>query len=249
MGRPPEAHGRVNLSPRAAHVSLPIGRPVRNTCAGRCADMRAAATLGRCATIAQAGSLICACHCAASAHVPRAHMRAVEGRGRRHEVALPKSSSYAQHIEVSISAGISNPVLGDPQWFRDTASRGPTTIVAPKSQFPTCPSDHDRIGYPRMSASGESSTTMHRLLHASGPHPIPPPNDPKHDAGLPLVLVALRVLLLIAVVVSARMVEKATRVDYCWARGNQQQEFPLCNCWFLYASTRLDVVGAATPFD
>ncbi|KZV42831.1 putative tRNA modification GTPase MnmE [Dorcoceras hygrometricum] len=35
------------------------------------------------------------------------------------------------------------------------------------------------IGYPRMKASGESSTTKHRLLHASGPHPIPPPNDPK----------------------------------------------------------------------
>ncbi|KZV37027.1 hypothetical protein F511_15269 [Dorcoceras hygrometricum] len=35
------------------------------------------------------------------------------------------------------------------------------------------------IGYPRMSACGESSTTMHRLLHASGSHPIPPPNDPK----------------------------------------------------------------------
>ncbi|KZV29871.1 hypothetical protein F511_32649 [Dorcoceras hygrometricum] len=34
------------------------------------------------------------------------------------------------------------------------------------------------IGYPRMSASGESSITMHRLLHASGSHPIPPPNDP-----------------------------------------------------------------------
>ncbi|KZV43916.1 hypothetical protein F511_31364 [Dorcoceras hygrometricum] len=34
------------------------------------------------------------------------------------------------------------------------------------------------IGYPRMRASGESSTTKHRLLHASGPHPIPPPNDP-----------------------------------------------------------------------
>ncbi|KZV38338.1 hypothetical protein F511_22540 [Dorcoceras hygrometricum] len=30
-----------------------------------------------------------------------------------------------------------------------------------------------------MSASGESSTTMHRLLHASGSHPIPPPNDPR----------------------------------------------------------------------
>ncbi|KZV42894.1 hypothetical protein F511_14802 [Dorcoceras hygrometricum] len=79
--------------------------------------------------------------------------------------------------------------LCDPQWFRDTASRGPTTIAAPESQFRTCPSDHDSIGYPRMSASGESSTTMHRLLHASGSHPIPPPNDPKtnqynQDLGL-----------------------------------------------------------------
>ncbi|KZV42555.1 hypothetical protein F511_19909 [Dorcoceras hygrometricum] len=37
----------------------------------------------------------------------------------------------------------------------------------------------DSIGYPRIKASGESSTTKHRLLHASGPHPIPPPNDPK----------------------------------------------------------------------
>ncbi|KZV37493.1 hypothetical protein F511_15825 [Dorcoceras hygrometricum] len=60
----------------------------------------------------------------------------------------------------------------------DTASRGPTTIAAPESQFRTCPTDHDSIGYPRMSASGESSTTMHRLLHASGSHPIPPPDDP-----------------------------------------------------------------------
>ncbi|KZV24212.1 putative DNA primase large subunit [Dorcoceras hygrometricum] len=40
-------------------------------------------------------------------------------------------------------------------------------------------SEIQSIGYPRMSASGESSTTMHRLLHASGSHPIPPPDDPK----------------------------------------------------------------------
>ncbi|KZV35455.1 hypothetical protein F511_18022 [Dorcoceras hygrometricum] len=33
---------------------------------------------------------------------------------------------------------------------RDTASRGPTTIVAPESQSRTCPTDHDSIGYPRM---------------------------------------------------------------------------------------------------
>ncbi|KZV31953.1 hypothetical protein F511_39706 [Dorcoceras hygrometricum] len=36
----------------------------------------------------------------------------------------------------------------------------------------------DSIGYPCTRASGESSTTKHRLLHTSGPHPIPPPNDP-----------------------------------------------------------------------
>ncbi|KZV51597.1 hypothetical protein F511_10550 [Dorcoceras hygrometricum] len=63
------------------------------------------------------------------------------------------------------------------KWFRDTVSRGPTTIVAPESQFRTCPTDHDSIGYPRMSASGEFSTTMHRILHTSGSHPIPTPYD------------------------------------------------------------------------
>ncbi|KZV43721.1 hypothetical protein F511_18837 [Dorcoceras hygrometricum] len=61
---------------------------------------------------------------------------------------------------------------------RDTASRGLTTIVTPKSQFRTDPSDHDSIGYPRTKASGESSTTKHRILRALGPHPIPPPDDP-----------------------------------------------------------------------
>ncbi|KZV54223.1 hypothetical protein F511_14636 [Dorcoceras hygrometricum] len=95
------------------------------------------------------------------------------------EVALPKSSSYAQHIELVYVRESGIQYLCDPQWFRDTASRGPTTIVAPESQFRTCPTDHDSIGYPRMSVSGESSTTMHRLLHASRSHPIPPPDDPK----------------------------------------------------------------------
>ncbi|KZV49334.1 hypothetical protein F511_22673 [Dorcoceras hygrometricum] len=87
------------------------------------------------------------------------------------------------------AAAIETRYLCDPQWFRDTASRGPTTIVTPKSQFRTCPMDHDSIGYPRMKASDESSTTKHRLLHASGPHPILPPYDPKtnqynQDLGL-----------------------------------------------------------------
>ncbi|KZV40620.1 1-aminocyclopropane-1-carboxylate synthase 4-like [Dorcoceras hygrometricum] len=43
----------------------------------------------------------------------------------------------------------------------------------------------NNIGYPRMSASGESSTTIHRLLHASGSHPIPTPYDPMAFRQLP----------------------------------------------------------------
>ncbi|KZV39572.1 exportin-1-like [Dorcoceras hygrometricum] len=45
------------------------------------------------------------------------------------------------------------------------------------------------IGYPRMSASGESSTTMHRLLHASGSHPIPTPYDPNNQYNQDLGLI------------------------------------------------------------
>ncbi|KZV48259.1 hypothetical protein F511_35387 [Dorcoceras hygrometricum] len=75
-----------------------------------------------------------------------------------------KSSSYAQHVELSFRAGIMSPRF--------------------IHYYPS-----DSIGYPRMRASGESSTTKHRLLHASGSHPIPPPNDPKtnqynQDLGL-----------------------------------------------------------------
>ncbi|KZV38264.1 hypothetical protein F511_36480 [Dorcoceras hygrometricum] len=36
---------------------------------------------------------------------------------------------------------------------------------------------HHSIEYPCTRASGEFSTTKHRLLHASGPHPIPPHDD------------------------------------------------------------------------
>ncbi|KZV57988.1 hypothetical protein F511_12477 [Dorcoceras hygrometricum] len=38
------------------------------------------------------------------------------------------------------------------------------------------------IGYTRTRASGESSTTKHRLIHASGPHPILPPDDPTESS-------------------------------------------------------------------
>ncbi|KZV17558.1 hypothetical protein F511_34155 [Dorcoceras hygrometricum] len=39
---------------------------------------------------------------------------------------------------------LKNQYLCDPQWFRDTASRGLTTFVTPKSHFRTNPSDHGK---------------------------------------------------------------------------------------------------------
>ncbi|KZV32470.1 hypothetical protein F511_16522 [Dorcoceras hygrometricum] len=55
----------------------------------------------------------------------------------------------------------------------------------------------DSLGYPRIKASGESLTTKHRLLHASGPHPIPPPNDSKDQSypSLPSALSPAEIVL------------------------------------------------------
>ncbi|KZV25914.1 hypothetical protein F511_28593 [Dorcoceras hygrometricum] len=72
----------------------------------------------------------------------------------------------------------------DPIGITDSACKNQMVMVSvqygPFNTYITIRSTTiDSIGYPRMRASGESSTTKHRLLHASGPHPIPPPNEPK----------------------------------------------------------------------
>ncbi|KZV55434.1 hypothetical protein F511_40847 [Dorcoceras hygrometricum] len=84
--------------------------------------------------------------------------------------------------------GIQLAVGTQPLWLRNRNFGLAQRIMVKRLE--TSPHDPlDSIGYPRMKASGESSTTKHRLLHASGPHPIPPPNDPKtnqynQDLGL-----------------------------------------------------------------
>ncbi|KZV41826.1 anaphase-promoting complex subunit 6-like [Dorcoceras hygrometricum] len=72
----------------------------------------------------------------------------------------------------------------DPLGITDSACKNQLVVVSVhygpfNTYIPIKSTTIDNIGYPRMKASGESSTTKHRLLHASGPHPIPPPNDPK----------------------------------------------------------------------
>ncbi|KZV31093.1 hypothetical protein F511_28270 [Dorcoceras hygrometricum] len=106
----------------------------------------------------------------------------------------PKSSSHAQNIEmsitdsscknqlvvVSVQYGPFNPYIT----IRSTTIGKSRVAIDPIAMRTSWRSNSDiasvtSIGYPRMSASGESSTTMHRLLHASGSHPIPTPYEPK----------------------------------------------------------------------
>ncbi|KZV55620.1 hypothetical protein F511_32189 [Dorcoceras hygrometricum] len=76
----------------------------------------------------------------------------------------------------------------DPLGITDSACKNQLVVVSVQygpfnTYIPIRSMTIDSIGYPRMRASGESSTTKHRLLHASGPHPIPPPNDPNIQYG------------------------------------------------------------------
>ncbi|KZV42369.1 hypothetical protein F511_17858 [Dorcoceras hygrometricum] len=71
----------------------------------------------------------------------------------------------------------------DPLGITDSACKNHFVIVSVQyghfsSNIPIESTTIDSIGYPCTRASDESSTTKHRILHASGPHPIPPPDDP-----------------------------------------------------------------------
>ncbi|KZV49359.1 factor of DNA methylation 4 [Dorcoceras hygrometricum] len=95
-------------------------------------------------------------------------------------LGITDSACKNQLVVVSVQYGPFNPyipirstIIGKSRVARDpiamhTSWRSNSEIASATS-----------IGYPCMSASGESSKTMHRLLHASESHPIPPPNDPK----------------------------------------------------------------------
>ncbi|KZV48720.1 hypothetical protein F511_17813 [Dorcoceras hygrometricum] len=92
---------------------------------------------------------------------------------------ITDSACKNQLVVVSVQYGPFNPYIP----IRSTTIGKSRVAKDPIAMHTSWRSNSDiasvtRIGYPRMSASGESSTTMHRLLHASESHPIPPPNDP-----------------------------------------------------------------------
>ncbi|KZV52490.1 BTB/POZ domain-containing protein-like [Dorcoceras hygrometricum] len=93
---------------------------------------------------------------------------------------ITDSACKNQWVVVSVQYGPFNPYIP----IRSTTIGKSRVAIDPIAMHTSWRSNSDiasvtSIGYPRMSASGESSTTMHRLLNASGSHPIPTPDDPK----------------------------------------------------------------------
>ncbi|KZV35742.1 hypothetical protein F511_37644 [Dorcoceras hygrometricum] len=103
-----------------------------------------------------------------------------ERRGGYFNLGITDSSCKNQLVVVSVQYGSFNPYIP----IRSTTIGKSRVAIDPIAMHTSWRSNSDiasltSIGYPRMSASGESSTMMHRLLHASGSHPIPTPYDPK----------------------------------------------------------------------
>ncbi|KZV40399.1 hypothetical protein F511_43460 [Dorcoceras hygrometricum] len=117
------------------------------------------------------------------------HLRREQPRST-HVARITDSDCKNQSVVVSVQYGPFNPYIP----IRSMTIGKSRVAIDPIAMHTSWRSNSDiasvtSIGYPRMSASGESSTTMHRLLHASGSHPIPTPYDPKtnrynQDLGL-----------------------------------------------------------------
>ncbi|KZV46436.1 dentin sialophosphoprotein-like [Dorcoceras hygrometricum] len=95
-------------------------------------------------------------------------------------IGIIDSACKNQLVVVSVQYGPFNPYIP----IKSTTIGKSRFVIDPIAMHTSWRSNSDiasvtSIGYPRMSASGESSTTMNRLLHASRSHPIPTPYDPK----------------------------------------------------------------------
>ncbi|KZV48811.1 dentin sialophosphoprotein-like [Dorcoceras hygrometricum] len=93
---------------------------------------------------------------------------------------ITDSAYKNQLVVLSVQYGPFNPYIP----IRSTTIGKSRVAIDPIAMHTSWRSNSDiasvtSIGYPRMSASGESSTMMHRILHASESHRIPTPYDPK----------------------------------------------------------------------
>ncbi|KZV18358.1 hypothetical protein F511_26338 [Dorcoceras hygrometricum] len=186
---------RATICTRGCRPVAPITRPAR--------DMkrhhRAAASSGAAQHRATSGDL----RIAVSAE-QRSKSQAGTRDGRAYNRAA-MCSKCASHRARSVQYGPFNPYIP----IRSTTIGKSRVAKDPIAILTSWRSNSDiasvtSIGYPRMSASVESSTTMHRLLHASGSHPIPPPDDPNWflPAGLLLIQLLLTSALLAKLLVN-----------------------------------------------
>ncbi|KZV16171.1 hypothetical protein F511_29534 [Dorcoceras hygrometricum] len=99
-------------------------------------------------------------------------------------LGITDSACKNQLVVVSVQYGPFNPYIP----IRSTTIDKSRVAIDPIAMHTSWRSNSDiasvtSIGYPRMSASGEFSTMIHRLLHASGSHPIPTPYDPNSSSS------------------------------------------------------------------
>ncbi|KZV32546.1 hypothetical protein F511_15694 [Dorcoceras hygrometricum] len=102
-------------------------------------------------------------------------------------LGITDSASKNQSVVVSVQYGPFNPYIS----IRSTTIGKSRVAIDPIAMHTSWRSNSDiasvtSIGYPHMSASGESSTTMQRLLHASGSHQsrrLMTPSAPGNQAG------------------------------------------------------------------
>ncbi|KZV48347.1 hypothetical protein F511_24453 [Dorcoceras hygrometricum] len=130
----------------------------------------------------------CTPPCATGAH-GGGHLRAqgaqfvASKRSGRYNLGITDSACKNQSVMVSVQYGPFNTYIPirstiiDSIGYPRTKASGESSTTKHRLLHASGPHPIS-IGHPRTKASGESSTTKHRLLHASGPHPIPPPNDP-----------------------------------------------------------------------
>ncbi|KZV40627.1 dentin sialophosphoprotein-like [Dorcoceras hygrometricum] len=130
-------------------------------------------------------------------------------------LGITDSSCKNQLVVVSVQSGPFNPYIP----IRSTTIGKSRVAKDPIVMHTSWRSNSDiasvtSIGYPRMSASDESSTTMHRLLHASGSHPIPTAYDPNARAKRCRINLCKRYRFAIAISKYHLLVNSSLRLDF-----------------------------------
>ncbi|KZV18694.1 hypothetical protein F511_14204 [Dorcoceras hygrometricum] len=164
---------RQQFRPRGKQFKKKGHSSSSGSCGGRHDTSKCRGVRGLCHLCGQPGHFARACPSIGGLSLGQSQQGSAGGSSLRQQPFTQSQRSGFQPREPSRFGGPFRPQFQIPQQAqanalnREQAEETPGMVIG------------DSIGYPRMSASGESLITMHRLLHASGSHPIPMPYDPK----------------------------------------------------------------------